>query len=396
MKLENRDIVCLASASWDSMWVNAQHLMHRLAADNRVLYLNNLGLRAPGISRGDWQKIRKRVGEWFSGLRRVEENLWVFSPVNAPLHGLAPARAFNRWNLRRAVRAAARELGFRRPIFWTFLPLGLDLLGQLDESLTVYHCVDDYAANPGVDADALRALEDEMLARAELTIVTNPVLFDERRDKAKDILCFENVADVAHFAPRPDRALPPDMAALPRPILGYAGNISGYKTDLDLLAHAAKALPQASFALVGPVGWGDPNTDVGALERLPNVHFLGRAAFERLPDYVAAFDVGLLPMRINDSTTRSFPMKFYEYMAAGKPIVAVELPAFAAYRDRPELCRLTADADGFVAAIRAALDETADHAPARLAEARRHSWDVRAAQIGEAVAERLATKENDV
>ncbi len=392
MTLADRDIICLASASWDAMWVNAQHLMHRLAANNRVLYLNNLGLRAPGASRGDFEKIRKRLGEWFAGKQRVEENLWVYSPVNVPLYGVAAARRFNAWNLPRRVRAAARELRFRRPLFWSFLPLGVELLGKLDEALTIYHCVDDYAANPGVDAARLRAMEDELLARADLTIVTNPLLYEERRGKAKNLVHFGNVADVAHFAPRPDRPLPPEISQLRRPILGYVGNISGYKTDLDLLARVARALPEASVALVGPVGWGDPHTDASPLRALPNVHFLGRQPFARLPEFVAAFDVGLLPMRRNESTARSFPMKFYEYMAAGKPIVAVELPAFAEYRGRAELCRLADDADGFVAAIRAALADTADHAAARFAEARAHSWDVRAPQIGEAVAACLAAK----
>jgi glycosyltransferase involved in cell wall biosynthesis len=393
VSLAGRDIVCLASSSWDAMWVNAQHLMSRLAPANRVLYVNNLGLRAPGPTRGDWEKIKRRIREWFAGARAVAPNLWVVAPVSVPLHRWSIIRAFNRWSLRRSLRRQMRRLGFARPILWSFLPIGVDLLGGLDESLVVYHCVDDYAANPGVDAERLREMEERLLAAADLTIATNPLLYDERRGRARRAVYLGNVANTTHFAPRVDHALPPELATLPRPILGYQGNISGYKTNLEWLAAAARAMPQASVVLVGPVGWGDPQTDVRPLQALPNVHFVGRVDYERLPDFVAAFDVGLLPLRDNESTRRSFPMKFYEYMAAGKPIVAADLPAFAPYRDRPQFCRLAGDDAAFVAAIRAALADPADHLDARLAEARANSWDARAAQIGALVAAALTRKE---
>ncbi|NLH49135.1 MAG: glycosyltransferase family 1 protein [Myxococcales bacterium] len=393
MNLTGADIVCLASSSWDAMWVNSQHLMHRLAAQNRVLYVNNLGLRAPGASRGDWHKITRRVGEWFSGLRQAEPNLWVFSPVSLPLHDHASIRRFNQWNLKRTLRRHLTDLGFKQPLLWTFLPLGVQLIGSLDESLVIYHCVDDYAANPGVPAARLREMEDQLLRLADLTIVTNPLLYEERKSRARQAAFFGNVADAEHFAPRPDRPLPLELAALPRPLLGYQGNISGYKTNLEWIAALAKAMPAASVVLIGPVGWGDPHTDVSALQALPNVHLLGRMPYERLPELLAALDICLLPLHDNESTRRSFPMKFYEYMAAAKPIVATDLPAFATYRDRPQLCRLATDADSFVAGVRAALADADDHAAERLAEARLHSWRTRTEQIAALVAQTWQEKE---
>lgn len=392
MELHGRDIVCLASSSWDAMWVNAQHLMHRLAADNRILYVNNLGLRAPGRSRGDWSKVRKRLGEWFQGTWQAEENLWVTSPVNIPLHRNTIVRGFNRKALAVALRRQMHALGFTSPILWTFLPLGVELIGELNEAAVVYHCVDDYAANPGVAADELREMEGRLLKRADLVVTTNPVLYDERKAQAKNIVYLGNVANTGHFEDCDQLDTPQELADLQRPIIGYQGNISGYKTDLDLLAFLARSLPEAGIALVGPVGWGDPNTDVSELAAMPNVCLTGRVPYEQLPAYLAAFDVGLLPLRINESTRRSFPMKFYEYMAAGKPIVAADLPAFYDYRERPHLCRLAQTPPEFLDAIKQTLADEVDYRQERIDEAHANSWDVRTKQIRELVADMLSAK----
>ena len=375
------------------MWVNAQHLMHRLAPFNRVLYVNNLGLRPPGRSRGDWSKVRKRVGEWFSGAVEVEKNLWVVSPVSIPLHHWFSVQKLNQAALTHALVSHLHRLNFHNPILWSFLPLGSSLCGRLGESLVIYHCVDDYAANPGVAANELRAMEQRLLSAADLVLTTNPVLYQERKTQTRYAVYLGNVAQTSHFEPDPARSIPAEMEQVPRPILGYQGNISGYKTDLPLLIALAKAMPQAGIVLVGPVGWGDPGTDISALKSLPNVHFIGRVAFSDLPAYVSAFDVGLLPLRDNESTRRSFPMKFYEYMAAGKPIVATDLPAFAPYRERTHLCRLADNHPAFIKAVQDALADSDLHLSERIAEARANSWDVRVEQISRLVAEALALKE---
>jgi len=391
--LAGRDIVCVAPSFWRAdAPLNVHHVMRRLAPANRILLVESPGLRAPAAGRRDLAKVLRRLGAWLRGPRRAPEGLWLLAPLVVPLHGRAWARRLNARLLTAAVRRAMRRLGLARPILWIFPPTGAGLVGRLDESLVVYHCVDAYAENPGVDRAAILALEAELLARCDLVLATSRALHEEKVPARGLSRYLPNVADAEHFAAGGPE--PADMARIARPRLGYAGNVAGYKMDLELLAAAARARPAWQFCLVGPRGAGDPGGDLAPLACLANVHLLGPRPYADLPAYVAACDVCLIPFRVSASTRASFPLKFFEYMAAGKEIVATPLPALAAYEGRPDLVRFAAGVDEFVAAVEAALaaPRTEALAAARREEARRNAWPDRMADISRAVMEALAAR----
>jgi len=393
-ELRGADIVCVGSALWASPApLNVHHVMRRLASRNRVLYVESPGLRPPAArSGGDWRKVGWRLRGWLRGLSASPEGVWLLSPPLLPWHGQAWARALNRRLLVGAVRRAMRRLDLREPLLWVFLPTGEVLAGALAERLLVYHCVDAYAENPGVDREAILALEARLLARCDLVFTTSPALHAEKRPVRGRAHFVPNVADAEHFAAGGPE--PPALAAIGRPRLGYVGNLAGYKLDIPLLAAVAAARPDWQFCLVGPRGAGDPGSDLSALEGLANLHWLGLQPYAALPAFVGACDVCLIPFRLSASTRASFPLKFYEYMAAGKAIVATPLPALADYAERPALCRFAAEPAAFVAAVEAALAEGAAPAliAARRAEAAAHSWPVRLAEIESAVLDALAAK----
>jgi glycosyltransferase involved in cell wall biosynthesis len=288
------------------------------------------------------------------------------------------------------VRRAARRLGLREPLLWAYVPQAEALLGPLHPSLVVYHCVDDIAAQPGIDGASFRAAEARFARRADLVLASAPSLASRMRALNANVLDAPNVADTALFA----RALGPGpvdaaLDALPRPRIVFTGAVVATKLDVPLLVELARARPGWSFALVGPVGPGDPRTDVSALAAEPNVHLLGGRSYDELPAVLRGADAGLIPYARNELTDGIFPMKVYEYLAAGLPVVATELPSIAAVA---EVARAS-DAGGLAALLDDAL---AHDDPARRAERSRaaeaHSWVARLAQVATAIEALDATR----
>jgi glycosyltransferase involved in cell wall biosynthesis len=383
VRLVDRHIVCIGFADWDAeLWTNQHHLMARLAGRNRVLFVESLGLRRPQLAGRDVRRIGRRLRRGLAGPRAVD-GLTVLSPLVVPLHGRPRARRANAALLRGQVTRAARRLGMRHPLLWSYVPQAGALVDALVPERVIYHCVDDIAAQKGVDGAAFRRAEARFAARADLVIASAPALAERMRTLSGNVLHAPNVADTELFAtalePGP---VDPALAALPRPRVVFTGAVVATKLDFDLLASVARARPDWSFALVGPVGAGDPGTDVSGLAALPNLHLLGSRRYQELPAVLRGADAGLIPYAVNRLTRSIFPMKVREYLAAGLPVVSTELPALAGTRDV-----LTAvDADAAVARLDEAL---ATYTPAgrraRSARAREHSWDRRLEEIAVAL-----------
>lgn len=388
-------IVLAASAAWETPApVNAHHVARRLAArGHRVLFVESVGLRAPAplASGHDLRRMTARLRGFARGVREAAPNLFVLSPV-FPVAGPAWLRRLALEGVARSAARAARRLGFARPVLWAFLPTALPLAGRLAPRAVVYHCVDRYAANPGVDAAFVDALEAAMLARADVVFATSPALAAHLEARARaPVVCVPNVADVALFArahePLPE---PAELAGLARPRAVYVGNVAAYRVDPALLDAAARSA--GALVLVGPVGLGDAGPPPPALRAAlarPNVRALGPRPPDALPALLRHCDVALVPFLDNDHTRASFPLKVWEYLAAGLPVVATPLPSLCALGTEGTL-RLAAGPEAFAAAVRAAADEPRARRAERLARARAHDWPARIEALCEAVGAAVA------
>jgi glycosyltransferase involved in cell wall biosynthesis len=379
VRLEGRDIVCLGTADWRTeLPINQHQLMGRLAARNRVLFVESLGLRRPQLASRDLKRIWRRLRRGLRGAQPADD-LHVLSPLVLPFHGSGAVRSLNRRLLRFQVGRAARRLGMRAPILWAYAPQAEELVGRLGPSVTIYHCVDDVAAQKGVDAESFRAAEQRFAAAADLVIASAPALAERMRTLNPRVLYAPNVADTPAFA----RALEPGpvdaaIEALPRPRLVFHGAIVATKLDLGLLAELARLRPAWSIVLVGPEGAGDPGGDLSALREAANVHLVGARPATDLPTVLRGADAGLIPYAINDLTRSVFPMKVYEYLAAGLPVLSTPLPAL----EGVEEIDVVSDAAALVAAAeREFAADTPERRQACSQAALGHSWESRIEEI---------------
>ncbi|HET7755070.1 MAG TPA: glycosyltransferase [Anaeromyxobacteraceae bacterium] len=368
--LSGRDIVCFSN-DWDGDPLSKTHLMRILSRENRILWVNSLGNRTPRASTSDAQKIVKKLKAAARGVTEPEPNIHVLAPLYVPAYGSEAVRAFNRIFLRQQVLFAMRRLGMRNPISWSFLPSAATVAGNIGEELVIYHVVDEFSAFSDASAH-VADLEERLLRRADLVIASaEKLLASKSRLNPRSVLVRHGV-DFAHFqkALLPETRVPADLAALPRPVIGFFGLIADW-IDLELVRKVADAHPAASVVLIGKA-----ITSLAPLEGARNVHVLGRKPYGDLPGYCKGFDVAVTPFRLNELALNANPLKAREYVAAGLPNVCTDLPELRAIPG----CTIARTHDDFVREVGRAL-EHGGPSRERGELVRSESWDAKVDEI---------------
>lgn len=389
--LRDEDILCISTADWDNIgWTNKQHIMSRLAKDNRILYIESLGLRQPTIRKKDILRILKRIKDWFKGPRRVNETLFIYSPIILPFHKIKMVQKINHLVLWLTLKLLLMILKFKRPILWTYSPASFSLIGRLNEKLVVYHCVDELSATPAIPTSILE-MEKKLLKKADLVLTTSKSLYEKKKVFNQNTYYMPNVADVAHFMTSAENLpIPKDIARIKHPIIGFIGTIVAYKLDIQLIKYIALTHQDWSIVLIGDVAEGDSKEEIGKLKTMANIFMLGGKRYEVLPSYIKAFDVCILPNRINEYTQNMFPMKFFEYLATGKPVVLTELPAIKEYS---EVCYIAKDKEEFIRHLEQSLRENDEQLiNKRIEIAKKNTWEIRIEEISKLIEEKLRSK----
>lgn len=373
--LRGRDIVCFSN-DWDGDPLSKTHIMKILARDNRVLWVNSLANRRPEFSGRDLERIGKKIGDIARGIREEWPNLHVLGPLALPAFGTM-ARAVNRIVFRQQILLAMKRLGFRNPISWSFLPSSAPVSGALGEEFMVYHCVDEFTAFTGASPE-IGELEASLARRADLVIVSAERLRAAKKRYNSNIHVIRHGVDHAHFAKAldPKTSVHPEIADLPKPVLGFFGLIEDW-VDLTLIRRLSSTFPEASIVLIGKV-----QTSLAAIAGAPNVYLMGRRPYEELPSFCKGFDVALMPFVDNELARSANPLKVKEYLAAGLPVVSTPVPEVEALG----LCRIARNHQEFVEGVREALKDPGP-TQARSQSVLGESWESKVEEIRHAILE---------
>lgn len=372
--LRGRDMLCFGH-DFTGDPLSKTHLMRLMSKENRILWINSIGYRAPTASARDFRRIINKLKAATEPVREVEPNLFVLNPLAVPAYGIPAMQKLNRHLLRFQVLRAMKRLGMKNPIDWVFNPTAAVVAGTLGEEMVVYYCVDEFTAFAGLPPQLVE-LERGLARSADLVVVSAERLLKNKAAANPNTVLIRHGVDYDVFkkALDPRTEIPAEIRDLPKPVLGYFGLMSDDWLDVDLLVKVAKHFSQGSMVLLGKV-----TMDLSRLTALPNVHLLGRKPFSELPNYCRGFDVALNPFPINEVTLSSNPLKVREYLAAGLPVVSTRIPEVEVLG----VCEIGDDADGYIKGIEKALADPGpklersqlmqnESWPARLEELRGH------------------------
>lgn len=340
-------------------------------------------------------------------LRSITDNLFVYLPYtflqdSLPVdfrYGILINRKLLKYQLMKVMRRC--NFTSSRRVVWIYHPFQIDSLGLVDEDIVVYECHDAYTALDEPISEKskniIRRKEIELLGRADVVFTTSKILYENKRRYNLNTHYVPNAADVRHFskAQNPNIEESSKIKGIKKPIIGYFGTIHD-RTNVELLTYAADKKPDWSFVLVGPIHFVDRNDEqLKKAKSMPNVFFMGWTDYDELPSVVKAFDVGVIPYKVNSEWNQNVnPTKLHEYTAMGKPVVSTNLPEVQSYRN---IIEIAYNDDEFIALIEKALrEDNQEKIIQRLKVAERNSWDERINRMMTVIADTIEGKNQKI
>ncbi len=345
---KNKDILYLGVNSWDAIVQRPQHIAQGLARNHRVLYidptqysfLTKLNRLQPG---------KDELRGWQPKFRTITDSLFVYTPP--------PMLPFSMWHpalnyincqaLYLLLKKLFDKINFNPAILWLTFPPSLPLISFLKAPLICFDCIDYYSEFfPDHRGKILAGQETALLSQVDLVFATAAPLAEKCKKHCSSVYLLPNAVS-STFLKKTRESCPAELAGLPRPIIGYIGAISHW-LDFELIKFLAQKRPYWSFVMIGP------QEKSVAIKSLSNVHVLKPKDHEKLPAYIDHFDVCTIPFIVNELTHTVNPVKLYEYLARGKPVVATntrELKRFS------RVCSLSHDKEHFLNNIETALQE---------------------------------------
>jgi glycosyltransferase involved in cell wall biosynthesis len=365
------NISIFSSTAWSFLWQRPQQVAARLA--QKGFNITYVELPAP---LSHWQVINDFKTRDLFVIRNVANNLSVVKPYY-PYMG-RNFKSFNQILMRTTLSA-----------YFDCFRSNVAILYSVDYAFMIeklaarkinflYECVDEISGFSGAPPEILK-LERSLILGASHVVTTARALYSKVLPLNRNCSYIPNGADFGHF----NRAckltkVPKDISRLKKPIIGFIGALWDW-IDVDLICYLAKEYPEYTILLVGPIASG-----IDKIKNYSNIIAVGTKPYAVLPYYLSSMDICLIPFKINKLTLATNPIKMYEYLAAGKPVVSTNLPEVRT--NASQIVKIGIDKTDFVKKVETAIAEArAPDESIRIAEriafAKENSWEHRVEQI---------------
>jgi len=330
MALKDKVIVILGNTRFDStIRATSLFVARNLANDNKVYFVDYPFTFKDYLTynRSDELKVRKRKFSLLSdGVidTDIPNFKIIIAPPVMPLNFLPEGVIFraalkaNEAIIGNRIKKVLKADGIKDFIYINSFNFHYpNIAKKINPVLTVYQCVDPmiipYDMKHGIIS------ENKLVKESDLVICTSKALYNEKKSQNPHTYFVPNAADIDHcsLALNPDLPVYGKLAEMQKPIVGYLGTLER-RMDYDLILEVVKTNSEKTFVLAGPV-WD--NYVPQELFKVPNVHIIGPIPYDELPQLVKGFDVAIIPFKKDEVSSTIFPLKLFEYLGAGKPVV---------------------------------------------------------------------------
>ncbi|MCX6348008.1 MAG: glycosyltransferase [Candidatus Aureabacteria bacterium] len=373
-------VLFLSGIRWDFARQRHQHLAEGFARRHPVLFVE-MGLSPTHLLR----PVKGTVSHWRNWMRGRQEagkNLWIYTAPPA-LPFARRVLGIQRINLRfmyQGVGRALAALNMDRPLVWVSDPYFGAIPPEMRRGLVVF----DWIHAGGEEEESrrgrvYRALLASVRDQADLIFTPSRLVMERYGAGDRRFHYLPHGVSEEWLQAAPGSPPPPEIASLPRPIIGFSGTV-GPVLDAGLLGALARLRPDWSFVLIGEI-----RLFPGVLPSAPNIIYLGPRPPRELPRYLGAFSAGIIPYRVCPETETVHPVKTYEYLAAGLPVVSTPLPEI---RHLAGTVDFAASAEDFIRSLEDLIaGDTPEKKEARRHFARDNSWAKRVEEIERIIAE---------
>ena len=364
---------------WGGHPSTTQHLARNLPPEDRIIWINSIGMRSPDIHLADLRRLCQKAFSALRGARNrrpfgmmsCSERITVIPPVVLPWHQQPLVRSLNARSLHLSIRAAMKKTGMERMTVLVSNPMAVFYLEGLPCECLCYLRLDDYPNLPGVDASLTVQAEALLMQKSQLLFATATLLLSSQIPAHQHQVYLPQGVDRQHFASVP---LDPPRSR----VLGFYGLLAEW-LNYPLIEQVADSMPGWTLEMIGPVRCVPER-----LHQKPNIRLLPPVSYCDLPEAIRGWDAAWIPFQLNSLTQSVNPLKLREYLAAGLPTLCTPLPEAQGMSANVTLARTPEE-------VRRFLESVVETDTAQKRAERRHAvaedgWDLRVAVLRAQVA----------